>query len=152
MSLVKSVSDDFQLPLPPGLQAQFPASSSTAQSVSSVAQSYPTLCDPMDCSTPGFPVHHQLPEPTQTHGLSQLLKNFKAPILIIKSSFYIKDSWKLSSVHSQNPEDDDGRVIDVTSTDESIRERTTSLVLSFWGLYILRGVGWSCRNREEANN
>ena len=34
---------------------------------SSVAQSCPTLCDPMDCSTPGFPVHHQLPEPTQTH-------------------------------------------------------------------------------------
>ena len=29
---------------------------------SSVAQSSPTLCDPMDCSTPGFPVHHQLPE------------------------------------------------------------------------------------------
>ena len=29
---------------------------------SSVAQSCPTLCDPMDCSTPGFPVHHQLPE------------------------------------------------------------------------------------------
>ena len=28
---------------------------------SSVAQSYLTLCDPMDCSTPGFPVHHQLP-------------------------------------------------------------------------------------------
>ena len=26
---------------------------------SSVAQSYPTVCDPMDCSTPGFPVHHQ---------------------------------------------------------------------------------------------
>ena len=33
---------------------------------SSVAQSCPTLCDPMDCSTPGFPVHHQLPELTQT--------------------------------------------------------------------------------------
>ena len=26
-----------------------------------------TLCDPTDCSTPGFPVHHQLPELTQTH-------------------------------------------------------------------------------------
>ena len=26
-----------------------------------------TLCDPMDCSTPGFPAHHQLLEPTQTH-------------------------------------------------------------------------------------
>ena len=34
---------------------------------SSVAQSCPTLCDPMDCRTPGFPVHHQLPELTQTH-------------------------------------------------------------------------------------
>ena len=32
-----------------------------------VAQSCPTLWDPMDCSTPGFPVHHQLPEFTQTH-------------------------------------------------------------------------------------
>ena len=30
-------------------------------------QSCPTLCDPMDCSTPGFSVHHQLPELTQTH-------------------------------------------------------------------------------------
>ena len=34
---------------------------------SSVAQSCPTLCDPMNCSTPGLPVHHQLPESTQTH-------------------------------------------------------------------------------------
>ena len=36
-------------------------------SVSSVAQSCTTLCDPMDCSTPAFPVHHQLPELAQTH-------------------------------------------------------------------------------------
>ena len=34
---------------------------------SSVAQSCPTLSNPMDCSTPGLPVHHQLPEFTQTH-------------------------------------------------------------------------------------
>ena len=34
---------------------------------SSVAQSCPTLCHPMDCSTPGLSVHHQLPEFTQTH-------------------------------------------------------------------------------------
>ena len=34
---------------------------------SPVTQSYPTLCDPLDCSTPGFPVHHQLPELAQTH-------------------------------------------------------------------------------------
>ena len=36
-------------------------------SVSSVPQSCPTLCDPMNCSTLGLPVHHQLPEFTQTH-------------------------------------------------------------------------------------
>ena len=36
-------------------------------SFSSVAQSCPTLCDPMNCSTSGLPVHHQLPESTQTH-------------------------------------------------------------------------------------
>ena len=34
---------------------------------SSVAQSCPTLCNPMDCSTPGLPVHHQLSEFMQTH-------------------------------------------------------------------------------------
>ena len=34
---------------------------------SSVTQSCPTLCDPMNHSMPGFPVHHQLPEFTQTH-------------------------------------------------------------------------------------
>ena len=34
---------------------------------SSVTQSCPTLCDPMNCSTPGLPVCHQLPGSTQTH-------------------------------------------------------------------------------------
>ena len=34
---------------------------------SSVTQSCPTLCDPMNRSTPGLPVHHQCPEFTQTH-------------------------------------------------------------------------------------
>ena len=34
---------------------------------SSVTQSCPTPCDPMDCSMPGLPVHHQVPEFTQTH-------------------------------------------------------------------------------------
>ena len=33
----------------------------------SVTRSCSTLCSPMDCSTPGFPVHHQLPEFAQTH-------------------------------------------------------------------------------------
>ena len=34
---------------------------------SSVAQSCPTLCDPMNCTMPDLPIHHQLPESTQTH-------------------------------------------------------------------------------------
>ena len=38
-----------------------------AHQLSSATQLCPTLCDPMDCSMPGFPVRHQLLEPTQTH-------------------------------------------------------------------------------------
>ena len=38
-----------------------------AHQFSSVAQSSPTLCDPMDCSTPGLPVHHQLLELAHTY-------------------------------------------------------------------------------------
>ena len=39
----------------------------TFSSVHSVTHLCPTLCNPMDCSMPGFPVHHQLLEPAQTH-------------------------------------------------------------------------------------
>ena len=44
-----------------------PFFSSPSVQFSSAAQSCLTLCDPMDCSMPGFPVHHQLPELAQTH-------------------------------------------------------------------------------------
>ena len=56
------------LPSPPHLITS-PHCLQSFQSVqfSSVAQSCPTLCDPMNCSTPGLPVHHQLPEFTQTY-------------------------------------------------------------------------------------
>ena len=45
---------------------------------SSVTQSCPTLCNPMNRSTPGLPVHHQLPEFAQTyaHGISDAIKPF----------------------------------------------------------------------------
>ena len=45
---------------PPGLWPQI-------SSVQFCRQSCLTLCDPMDCSTSGFPVHHQLPQLAQTH-------------------------------------------------------------------------------------
>ena len=58
---VSCIGRQFLLLEPPGkplpCSAQF----------NSVAQSCPTLCDPMNRSTPGLPVHHQLPEFTQTH-------------------------------------------------------------------------------------
>ena len=44
-----------------------PIKSISSVQFSSVAQSCLTLCDPMICSTPGLPVHYQLPELTQTH-------------------------------------------------------------------------------------
>ena len=50
----------------PSHQRRLKAGISSVQ-FNSVTQSYPTLCDPMNCSTPGLPVHHQLPEFTQTH-------------------------------------------------------------------------------------
>ena len=39
----------------------------------SVAKSYPTLCDPMNCSTPGFPVLHYLPEFAQIHAFESVM-------------------------------------------------------------------------------
>ena len=64
---------DFILNLPPFENQVFvgglplPLSSPSSDRIRSVAQSCPTLCDPMNRSTPGLPVHHQLPEFTQTH-------------------------------------------------------------------------------------
>ena len=46
---------------------QKPSQCCKASQFNSVAQSCPTFCDPMTHSTPGLPVHHQLPEFTQTH-------------------------------------------------------------------------------------
>ena len=56
-------------------------------SFSSVAQSGPTLCDPMDCSSLGFPVYHQLLEPTQTHvyRISDAIQ--PSPLLLLPSIF-----------------------------------------------------------------
>ena len=53
-----------------------------------VTQSCPTLCDPVDCSTPGFPVHHQLPELAHTHAcrvgvaIRYQNKNYNTPLVL----------------------------------------------------------------------
>ena len=46
----------------------------TVQTFSSVAQSCPTLCDPMNCSMPGLPVHHHLPEFTHVHRVGDAIQ------------------------------------------------------------------------------
>ena len=48
-------------------QGSFIFGTKSTYQIRSVAQSCPTVCDPMNHSTPGLPVHHQLPEFTQTH-------------------------------------------------------------------------------------
>ena len=51
-----------------GVRILIPSSHIVSKTViSSVTQLCPTIYGPMDCSTPGFPAHHQLPELTQTH-------------------------------------------------------------------------------------
>ena len=58
---------------------------------SSVAQSYLTLCDPMGYSTPGLPVHHQLPEFTQNHAIESVMPSnhliLCRPLLLLPSIF-----------------------------------------------------------------
>ena len=58
---------------------------------SSVTRSCPTLCDPMNCSTLGLPVHHQLPESTQTHVhcVSDAIQSSPplSPLLLLPSVF-----------------------------------------------------------------
>ena len=64
---------------------------SSSVQFSSVAQSCPTLCDPMDCSTPGLPVHYQLPELTQTHAHESVMPSnhlsLCCPLLLPPSIF-----------------------------------------------------------------
>ena len=59
--------------------------------VSSVTQSCPTLCDPMNYSTPGLPVHHQLPELTSicVHRVSDAIQpsHYLSPLLLQPSTF-----------------------------------------------------------------
>ena len=71
------------------ISLSYPHSSSVQ--FSSVAQSCPTLCNPMDCSTPGLPVHHQLPESTQTpvHWVGDAIHHLILcrPLLLLPSIF-----------------------------------------------------------------
>ena len=62
---------------------------------SSVSQACPTLCDPMDCSMPGFPVHHQLLEVTQTH-VHQTISSSVIPFSSCLQSFCASESFQMN--------------------------------------------------------
>ena len=75
---------------------------------SSVVQSCLTLCDPMDYSTPGFPVHHQLPELAQTHihqvGDALQPSHPLLPLLLLPSIFpSIRVFFNDSVLHIRQP-------------------------------------------------
>ena len=70
---------------------------------SSVSQSCLTLCDPVDCSAPGFPVHHQLPELAQTHvhQVSDAIQPILASVVPFSSclqSFPASESFLMSQL------------------------------------------------------
>ena len=75
----------------------------TSVQFSSVTQSCLTLCNPMDCSTPGFSVHHQLPELNQTHihRISDAIQPFHPlsfPFFSCLQSFPASGSFPMSQI------------------------------------------------------
>ena len=89
--------------------------------VSSVIQSCLTLCNPMDCGMPGFPVHHQLSELTQTKSIESVMpsKHFILcfPLLLLPSIFPIireQKQWlKITKIHFfPKPNDNFGSIVD----------------------------------------
>ena len=65
----------------------------------SVAKSHLTLCDPMDCSMPGFPVHHYLPEFAQTHVVALVIP----PVISSSVSRFSSCPQSFSTVHIRWP-------------------------------------------------
>ena len=98
------------------LRIYIPKRNENMYQFSSVAQSRPTLCDPMNHSTPGLPIHHQLPEFTQTH------------------VHRVDETYELSTVHMtqlrwqwcEQPRPDTGR--------------DNSVVITIWPAVIIRHI------------
>ena len=78
--------------VPPGKPLELPS-----VQCSSVAQSCTTLCDPMNGSTPGFPVHHHLPEFTQTHRVGDAIQP-SHPLSSCPQSLPASESFPMSQL------------------------------------------------------
>ena len=79
----------------------------TLSSVTSVAQSCPTLCDPMNCSTPGLPVHYHLPEFTQLMSIESVMPSSHLilcrPLLLLPQSLLASVFSSESTLHKRWP-------------------------------------------------
>ena len=99
---------------------------------SSVAQLCLTLCDPMDCSTPDFPGHHQLPELAQTHAIKLVMPSnhliLCCPLLLLSSIFPTSESFPMSQFF--------------TSGGQSIRASASASVLPIQDWSPLGWTGW----------
>ena len=102
-----------------------------------ITQSWPTLCDPMNWSTPGFPVHHQLPELAQTHvhpshdcrWCHPTTSSFVIPFSSCLQSFLASGSFPMSQFFA--------------SGDQSIGASTSTSVLPV-NIQNWFPLGWTC--------
>ena len=78
----------------------YPICYTSCTQLSSVAQSCPTLCDPMDRSMPGLPVHHQLPEFNQTHvhWVGDAISSAVVPFSSCPQSFPASGSFQMNQL------------------------------------------------------
>ena len=109
----------------------------------SVAQSCFTLCDPMDCSTPGFPVLHHLPELAQTHvhWVGDAIQPSR-PLLSVFS--YCFQSFLASeSFHLSQPSTSDGQSIGVSASASVLPMNTQDWSLGWTGWISLQPKGLS---------
>ena len=109
---------------------------------SSVAQSCLTLWDPMNRSTPGLPVHHQLPESTQTHvhWVSDAIQPsiLCRPLLLLPSIFPSNRSFQMSQLFASN-----GQSIGVSAS-------TSVLPVNIQDWFPLGWTSWSpCSPRDS---
>ena len=124
-------------------------------SFSSVTQSSPTLCDPVDCSMPGFPVHHQLPELTQTH-VHRVGDAIQPPHLLLSVFFLpsISPSIRVFSnesiLHFRWPKYWNFRAVITIHSDIGVQENKISLLLPF-SCQFARSDGTKCHDLSFFN-
>ena len=105
----------------------------TLFSFSLVAQSCLTLCDPMDCITPSLPVHHQLPEFTQTHvhgWCHPTISSSVVPFSTCPQSFPASGSFQMSQLFASG-----GQRIGVSTS-------TSALPMNIQDWFPLRWTDW----------